>query len=125
MAAIIPLGTFTRVPLRDAWPTEDGNFTPWLAHDSTIGLLGETLGMTLEVEAVEHWVGPFRADILARVPDEESDSEHRVIIENQFGRTNHGHLGQILTYLAGSRTLRQLYGLPRPYSPIIERQWTG
>ena len=94
MAAIIPLGTFTRVPLRDAWPTEDGNFTPWLAHDSTIGLLGETLGMTLEVEAVEHWVGPFRADILARVPDEESDSEHRVIIENQFGRTNHGHLGK-------------------------------
>jgi hypothetical protein len=117
MAAIIPLGTFTRVPLRDAWPTEDGNFTPWLAHDSTIGLLGETLGMTLEVEAVEHWVGPFRADILARVPDEESDSEHRVIIENQFGRTNHGHLGQILTYLAGIENAKTVVWIAETIQP--------
>jgi hypothetical protein len=61
-------------------------------------LLGEALNMEMEVEAVEHWVGPFRADILARAIDE---TEHRVIVENQFGRTNHGHLGQILTYLAG------------------------
>lgn len=43
--------------------------------------------------------GSFRADILARAIDSEAD--HRVIIENQFGRTNHVHLGQILTYLAG------------------------
>lgn len=101
MSAVISLGTFSRVPLRSAWPTEDGNFTPWLAQAGAISILGEALGMTLEVEAVEHWVGPFRADILARVADEDSENAHRVIIENQFGRTNHGHLGQILTYLAG------------------------
>lgn len=100
-AAVIPLGMFERVPVRDAWPTEDGNFTPWLAQKDTIKLLGDALNMELEVEAVEHWVGPFRADILARVADAVGDTEHRVIIENQFGRTNHGHLGQILTYLAG------------------------
>jgi hypothetical protein len=98
MAAVIPLGRFTGVSLRDAWPTEDGNFTPWLAEPEAIALLGETLGLDLEIEAVEHWVGPFRADILARVADE---LEHRVLIENQFGRTDHSHLGQILTYLAG------------------------
>ncbi len=56
--------------------------------------------MELEVDAVEHSVGPFRADILARAIDED-EPDHRVIIENQFGRTDHGHLGQILTYLAG------------------------
>ena len=50
------------------------------------------------MEAVEHWVGSFRADILARAVDE---TDHRVIIENQFDRTEHTHLGQILTYLAG------------------------
>lgn len=98
MTAVIPLGTFERVPLKDAWPTEDGNFTPWLAQTETISLLGDALNLELEVEAVEHWVGSFRADILARAIDE---TDHRVIIENQFGRTNHGHLGQILTYLAG------------------------
>jgi hypothetical protein len=84
MTAIIPLGTFKRVPLKDVWPTEDGNFTPWLAQSDTIALLGDALNMELEVEAVEHWVGSFRADILARVI--ESESDHRVIIENQFGR---------------------------------------
>lgn len=98
MTAIIPLGVFERVPLRDAWPTEDGNFTPWLAEPKTIALLGDSLNIELEVEAVEHWVGAFRADILARAIDE---ADHRVIIENQFGQTNHQHLGQILTYLAG------------------------
>jgi hypothetical protein len=61
-------------------------------------LLGDALKIELEVEAVEHKVGAFWADILARAVDE---ADHRVIIENQFGRTDHGHLGQILTYLAG------------------------
>ena len=61
MAAIIPLGTFEQVQLRDAWPTEDGNFTPWLAQAETISLLGDELKFELEVEAVEHWVGSFRA----------------------------------------------------------------
>ena len=96
MTAIIPLGTFERVSLVEAWPTEDGNFTPWLAEPNAIALLGNVLDMELEVEAVEYRVGSFRADILAR-----AETDHRVIIENQFGRTNHGHLGQVLTYLAG------------------------
>jgi hypothetical protein len=97
MTTIIPLGTFERVALKDAWPTEAGHFTRWLA-ESAITLLGDALGMGLEVEAVEQIVGLFRADIIARSTDE---AEHRIIIENQFGRTDHSHLGQILTYLAG------------------------
>lgn len=70
--------------------------------------------MELEVEAVEHWVGPFRADILARVIDE---SEHRVIIENQFGRTNHVHLGQILTYLAGIEGAKSIVWIAETFQP--------
>jgi hypothetical protein len=98
MTAIIPLGTFMRAELKEAWPTEDGNFTPWLAQAENISLLGDALDIEMEVEAVEHWVGAFKADILARSIGEPN---HRVLIENQFGRTNHGHLGQMLTYLAG------------------------
>jgi hypothetical protein len=98
MNSVIPLGTLEKVPLRTAWPTEDGNFTPWLAETENIALLGSALSMELEVEAVEKPVGSFRADIIARAVEE---AEHRVLIENQFGLTDHNHLGQILTYLAG------------------------
>jgi hypothetical protein len=52
MSSIIALGTFERVPLRDAWPTEDGNFTPWLAETPNVSLLGEALDIELEVEAI-------------------------------------------------------------------------
>lgn len=52
MSAVIPLGTFEKVPLRSAWPTEDGNFTPWLAEAGNIALLGEALSMEMEVECV-------------------------------------------------------------------------
>ena len=51
--------------------------------------------MGLEVEAREKEIGSYRADILCR-----SDNE-LVIIENQLERTDHKHLGQILTYAAG------------------------
>ena len=114
MSSIIALGKFERVPLSTARPTEDGNFTPWLAEPSVIGLLGETLGLELEVEAVEHWVGSFRADILARATDE---ADHRVVIENQFGRSDHKHLGQILTYLAGIEGAKTIVWIAETIQP--------
>ena len=64
MTSMIPLGKFERVDLKEAWPTEDGNFTPWLAQGESISLLGEAMDIELEIEAVEHWVGAFKADIL-------------------------------------------------------------
>lgn len=114
MSAVIPLGKFERVALKDAWPTEDGNFTPWLGEEENIVLLGDALDMELEVEAREQRVGSFRADILARAIDE---TEHRVIIENQFGRTDHGHLGQILTYLAGVDNARTVVWIAETIQP--------
>ncbi|MEZ5938403.1 MAG: DUF4268 domain-containing protein [Hyphomonadaceae bacterium] len=98
MSAIIRLADIERVPLTEAWPAEDRNFTPWLAESEPIAKLGDALGLDLEVESIEHWVGPFRADIIAKVT---SETDHRVLIENQFGRTDHKHLGQMMTYLAG------------------------
>ena len=91
------LGRLERVDLRDAWASEAGDFTPWLASPENIQLLGETIGIDLEVEAQEKSVGPFRADILCR--DTANDSW--VLIENQLERTDHSHLGQLLTYAAG------------------------
>jgi len=83
--------------LRDIWKSEAQHFTPWLAENENLALLGETIGLDLELEAVEKDVGPFRADILCK----ETANNSWVLVENQVERTDHTHLGQILTYAAG------------------------
>ena len=91
------LGRLQKVELRDAWETEDRDFTPWLADEDNIKILADTINLDLEVEAVEKNVGPFRADILCK--DTQNDSW--VLIENQLEKTDHRHLGQLMTYAAG------------------------
>ena len=91
------LGRLRRVELRDTWQSEAQDFTPWLAREDNLTLLGETLGIDLELEAVEQNVGPFRADILCK----DTLSDRWVLVENQLERTDHTHLGQLMTYAAG------------------------
>lgn len=91
------MGRLEPVELREAWAREAEQFTPWLAEAKNLALLGQTLGLDLELEAHEKEVGPFRADILCR----DSASGQWVLIENQLERTDHTHLGQLLTYAAG------------------------
>src|SRR5688572_24601805 len=91
------IGRLAKVNVRDTWPNEATAFTPWLATEENISLLGETIGMSLAVESTETFVGPFRADILCK----DTVSNHLVLIENQLERTDHSHLGQLLTYAAG------------------------
>ena len=81
---------------------------------SNIKRLGDAIRMELEVEGVEQWVGSFRADILAHVSGE---NDHRVIIENQFGGTDHRHLGQILTYLAGTEGAKTILWIAETIQP--------
>ena len=47
------LGRLERVVLRDAWLGEATDFTPWLAQPENIALLGEAIGIELEVESQE------------------------------------------------------------------------
>ncbi|USU03884.1 DUF4268 domain-containing protein [Sphingomonadaceae bacterium OTU29LAMAA1] len=83
------------VDLREVWPSEPYNFTPWLAQADNLEFLAESLGLPgLELVKAEHAVDSFSADIVARIVD----SEHHVLIENQLERTDHTHLGQLLTY---------------------------
>ena len=91
------LGKLDRVDLRTVWETEAGAFTPWLAREDNLALLGETVGIELELEAQEKDVGPFRADLLCK----DTASGAWVLVENQLERTDHTHLGQLLTYAAG------------------------
>ena len=85
------------VPVREAWDHEAHSFTPWLADN--LELLGQAIGLDLEFVGREVQVGRYSADILARTV---SDDEV-VLIENQLEGSDHSHLGQIMTYLAGTK----------------------
>jgi len=91
------LGRLQKVGLREAWTSESSDFTPWLAQEENLSLLGEAIGIELELESQEKDVGPFRADILCK----DTATDDWVLIENQLERTDHSHLGQLLTYAAG------------------------
>jgi Domain of unknown function (DUF4268) len=91
------LGRLERVELRNIWSSEASDFTPWLAREENLAVLAETLGIELECEAQERPVGPFRADILCK----DLQTDRWVLIENQLERTDHRHLGQLMTYASG------------------------
>jgi len=88
------LGTLTKIELREKWAREAEEFTPWLAEEANLTLLGDALGLELEFENSEVAVGPYSADILAK----DTGTGKYVIIENQLDKTDHKHLGQLLMY---------------------------
>ena len=90
------LGRLEGVDVRSVWEHEARDFTPWLlAHADQ---LGEAIGIDLELEESEHPVGGFSLDLVGR--DQTHDGV--LIVENQLEATDHNHLGQILTYAAGT-----------------------
>ena len=93
----VSLGRLEKVELRDFFKDEAKDFTPWLAEEENLQLLGETLGIDIELEDTEVRIGKFSADIVGI----DRSSNRNIIIENQLEKTNHDHLGKIITYGAG------------------------
>lgn len=87
------IGRIETLELRDVWRHEAHGFTRWL-YDN-LDVLGDAIGIELTGTRVEAPTGSFNLDVLA-----EDASGKIVVIENQFGSSNHDHLGKILTYLA-------------------------
>lgn len=91
------LGRLAKVELRSIWTSESRDFTPWLAQPENIAILGETTDLDLEVVGEEQSVGPYSADIVCT----DTATGDTVLIENQLEKTDHTHLGQIITYASG------------------------
>jgi hypothetical protein len=89
------IGRLRYVDLREVWPDEARSFTPWLRDNADV--LGDLLGMELEFTA-EHSVGKFSLDLFGH----EVGTGQRVIVENQLAKSDHTHLGQLLTYAGGT-----------------------
>ena len=85
------IGKMRRVPLREVWKHEASDFTKWLQDN--IDLLGETLDLRLSNPDREKPAGTFSVDLVTG--DEVGNT---VVIENQLEKSNHDHLGKLITY---------------------------
>ena len=95
------VGIIETVAVRDVWPKEDADFTPWL--QSRIGQLDNVLGLGLSNPQREVGAGDFRIDLVA------GTNFGDVVIENQFGKSDHRHLGQLVTYLSHREVQRAIW----------------
>jgi len=91
------LSRLKKVNLREVWNHEAYDFTQWLAEEENIELLGNEIGIEIIPLETEASVGRFQVDVLA----EEANTGRNIIIENQLERTDHQHLGKLITYSAG------------------------
>jgi hypothetical protein len=91
------LGKLTRVDLREIWKNEEYDFSNWLAGEENLAQLSDEIGISIRLIEKEAGVGKYSLDILA----EEEGTARKIIIENQLEKTDHDHLGKIITYAAG------------------------
>lgn len=103
------IGKLAPVGLREVWSKEAKDFTTWLLDNGDI--LADQIGIELTVLEREKSVGTFSVDLMG-----EDKNGHPIIIENQLGKTDHDHLGKVLTYLSNlnAKTAIWITSDPRP-----------
>jgi Domain of unknown function (DUF4268) len=106
---VLTLGRLEPVDLRSLWAHEAWDFTPWLFQNRDY--LAEALGIELEFDAAEVAVGRFSLDLSGR----DLTNAAVLAVENQLGPSDHGHLGQLLTYTAGTDAATIVWIAPMIY----------
>jgi Domain of unknown function (DUF4268) len=101
------LGRLKALDPRTVWAHEAHDFTPWLLENADA--LAEALGLDIELSAAEHPVGGFALDLVGR----DMTNNCVLIVENQLSDTDHGHLGQLVTYAAGTDARTVVWLAPR------------
>mgnify|MGYP001600396341 CR=1 FL=1 len=99
----------SRIPLRDAFKHEAYDFTKWLQDN--LDVLNDCIDLTLSNADREAAAGDFSVDLVA-----EDETGNKVIIENQLEKSNHDHLGKLITYLVAmeARAAIWIVSEPRP-----------
>ena len=93
-AQSVRLTRLERVPVTSVWPSEADHFTPWLLQHGTV--LSAALGIDIELQLRGDNAGQLSTDVIGR----EVTTGSFVVIEKQYGSTDHLHLGRILTFVA-------------------------
>ncbi len=103
------IGKLERVPLREVWKHEAQDFTQWLQEN--IDILNDVLDLSLVNVEREQAAGAFSVDLVA-----EDEGGGTVIIENQLEKSNHDHLGKLITYLTAMQAKVAIWIVsdPRP-----------
>ncbi len=103
------IGRIQRVELSEVWNHEALDFTPWL--EENIDVLADATGLQLSGVDREQAVGAFSVDLISQDKDGRA-----VVIENQLRKSDHDHLGKLLTYLVGLEASQAVWIVadPRP-----------
>ncbi len=101
------IGRLQAVPLREVWRHEAHDFTVWL--EDNIDVLGELVDLTLGDVKREQAAGAFSVDLVAT-----DQHERTVIIENQLERSDHDHLGKLITYLSMQQAAAAIWIVKEP-----------
>ena len=103
------IGRIERVPLREVWKHEALDFTTWL--EQNIDILNEITDLNISNVERETTAGTFSVDLVA-----EDGDGNPVVIENQLEKTNHDHLGKLITYLTAIEAKKAIWiaSDPRP-----------
>jgi hypothetical protein len=109
MDEVKAIGKLERVPLREVWKHEAHDFTQWLQEN--IDVLNDALNLNMVNVDREQATGQFSIDLVA-----EDEGGGTIIIENQLEKSNHDHLGKLITYLTGmgARAAIWIVSDPRP-----------
>ena len=87
------VGRLKKVDLRKVWANEAKDFTSWSSEN--LDLLSDHIDCELSLIEPEKKTVSLSVDIFAEGPNGET-----VIIENQLEKTDHDHLGKLITYLS-------------------------
>lgn len=99
------IGKKTPCEIRSVWRTER-DFSRWLATEPGVGTLDQDIALQVENMVCESKIGAFPCDLAGNLV---GDEEHIVVIENQFGKTDHDHLGKLLTHVSLHRAMTGIW----------------
>lgn len=110
MISLESIGKLKRISLREVWQHEAYDFTRWLQEN--IDIVNEVIDLDLASPEREQPAGAFNVDLVA----EEEGGGGTAVIENQLEKSDHDHLGKLITYVANYQAKYAIWIVadPRP-----------